>query len=425
MAKPKNTFKKDHSYFLSLELENLNCFKEKQTLDLSNGKNNYAPWTIILGDNGTGKTTLLKVLDGMKPTNIDDVYKPLIMNYAPFLKSSLKTWLKFENKNFNKSIDFHVNRLNNIKVAFPPKGNNSYPFLLSYGASRRMNKKHNLSSIENDNFKLSSLFDEAIELINVEEWFLEKFLKTKIAEDTIKQKVESQLELVKRLLVEILPDVNTIRIKPLETINSKIIVEVETSFGPTNIKDLSFGYQTITALIVDIAANMMEKYPESENPLQEPVIILIDEIDLHLHPKWQRTVIDKFSKHFPKAQFIVTAHSPLIVQAAEGVNANIVVCRKEEDRVIIDNNPENVKGWRIDQILTSDLFEVENSRANHSQKAIDDYFYLKGKENLNEEESIKLNKLIPLVKNSYQNTENSISELTKKLKEFSKEFLND
>jgi predicted ATP-binding protein involved in virulence len=164
-------------------------------------------------------------------------------------------------------------------------------------------------------------------------------------------------------LKDILPDVNDIRIKPVNEENSKILLEVETNFGWVNLRDLSFGYQTITALLVDIAANMMEQYPESKNPLSEPVIILIDEIDLHLHPKWQRVVIDKLSYHFPKAQFIVTAHSPLIVQAAQDRNANIVVCRKEGNKVVIDNNPESVKGWRIDQILTSDLFEVESSQS--------------------------------------------------------------
>ncbi len=84
---------------------------------------------------------------------------------------------------------------------------------------------------------------------------------------------------------------------------------------------------------------------------------------MHLHPKWQRTVIDKLSQHFPKAQFIATSHSPLIVQAALDKKANIVVCRKEGDKVIIDNDPEEVKGWRIDQILTSDLFELSSSKS--------------------------------------------------------------
>jgi ABC-type molybdenum transport system ATPase subunit/photorepair protein PhrA len=49
-------------YFLNLELENVRCFREKTTLDLSDGNGNWKKWTVILGDNGTGKTTLLQIL---------------------------------------------------------------------------------------------------------------------------------------------------------------------------------------------------------------------------------------------------------------------------------------------------------------------------------------------------------------------------
>ena len=312
-----------------------------------------------------------------------------------------------------------VNNLTNQKGAVPHAGNDSYPFLLSYGASRRMNKKSYLKYIETNDLK-SSLFDETIELINVEEWFIEKFLKTKFSDEKIKKKVENQLEIVKNLLIEILPDVVAIDIKPLKEVNDKFKVEVKISSDWINLRDLSYGYQTISALIVDISANMMDKYYESDNPLKEPVIILIDEIDLHLHPKWQRTVIDKLSYFFPKAQFIVTAHSPLIVQASEGVNANIVVCRKEDDRVIIDNKPENVKGWRVDQILTSDLFEVESSRSKSAQEVMNEYLLLKGKDKLTERDNQKLKKLIPNIQNVFHDIP---SDLDDKLKKFSEKYL--
>jgi ABC-type molybdenum transport system ATPase subunit/photorepair protein PhrA len=52
----------NHSYYHFLELEGINCFRDKQKLDLSDGKAGFSKWTIILGDNGTGKTTLLRVL---------------------------------------------------------------------------------------------------------------------------------------------------------------------------------------------------------------------------------------------------------------------------------------------------------------------------------------------------------------------------
>ena len=62
---------------------------------------------------------------------------------------------------------------------------------------------------------------------------------------------------------------------------------------------------------------------------------LVDEIDLHLHPKWQREIIGFLTQRFPNTQFIATAHSPLVVQAAE--DANVVLLKRTGDHVLIEN----------------------------------------------------------------------------------------
>ncbi len=359
----KDLVNNNHSYFLSLKLEGINCFKKEEILDLSNGNGNYSPWTIILGDNGTGKTTLLRVLDRMQPIkeiiNIKGINEtkisPIYCNGEYFSKTHN---IEFKLSNIDRIIT--LKRGGGLAIY----GQDYDFFLISYGASRRMSKNPNISQKESTSNKFTSLFDDSIELINAEEWFLQKEMISLKANEKTKIKYKNDFELVKNILIDILPNVYDIRVKEINETNSKLLLEVKINENEwIHIRDLSFGYQTLTALIVDIAANMMEQYPEKENPLEQPVIILIDEIDLHLHPKWQRTVIEKLSTNFPKAQFIATSHSPLIVQAAQDKGANIVVCRKEGDRVIIDNNPDEVEGWRIDQILTSDLFEISSSQS--------------------------------------------------------------
>jgi hypothetical protein len=124
--------------------------------------------------------------------------------------------------------------------------------------------------------------------------------------------------------------------------------------------DMGLGYKTMMTWILDLVIRLYKRYPKSDDPLSEPAIVLVDEIDLHLHPKWQRTIMDFLTKRFPNTQFIVTAHSPLVVQAAQ--DANIVLLRREGDRVVIDNNPEIIDNWRVDQILTS-LFELPSARS--------------------------------------------------------------
>ncbi len=105
---------------------------------------------------------------------------------------------------------------------------------------------------------------------------------------------------------------------------------------------------------------MVERYPNSPDPLAEPAVVLVDEIDLHLHPLWQRKLMSFLTDRFPNTQFIATAHSPLVAQAA--ADANLAVLRREGDHVVIDNDVDNIRGWRIDQILTSDLFGLETAR---------------------------------------------------------------
>jgi len=120
------------------------------------------------------------------------------------------------------------------------------------------------------------------------------------------------------------------------------------------------------AWIVDFARRMVERYPDSPDPLAEPAVVLVDEIDLHLHPKWQRELVGFLTERFPSTQFIATAHSPLIVQAASG--ANIALLKREGDHVVIENNPETIRGWSLDQILTSDLYGLETARPPDTEK---------------------------------------------------------
>ena len=113
---------------------------------------------------------------------------------------------------------------------------------------------------------------------------------------------------------------------------------------------------------------MLDRYPHSKDPLAEPAVVLVDEIDLHLHPKWQRTIMSFLTERFPNTQFIVTAHSPLVVQAAK--DANIVLLRREGDHVVIDNDPEIIDNWRVEQVLSS-VFDLPSPHSPDIEKLIE------------------------------------------------------
>ena len=135
-------------------------------------------------------------------------------------------------------------------------------------------------------------------------------------------------------------------------------------------KQLGYGYQTLITWVADLASRMVERYPDSPNPLAEPAVVLVDEIDLHLHPIWQRKLMGFLTERFPNTQFIATAHSPLVAQAA--LDANLAVLRREGDHVIIDNDVDNLRNLRVDQILTSELFGLTSARPPQIEKLLDE-----------------------------------------------------
>jgi hypothetical protein len=95
-------------------------------------------------------------------------------------------------------------------------------------------------------------------------------------------------------------------------------VRFRTADGDVPFSALSVGYRTMAGWVVELVARLHRHYRDSANPMAEPCIVLVDEIDLHMHPAWQQQIVGWLRERFPQAQFIVTAHSPLIVQSAEG-----------------------------------------------------------------------------------------------------------
>jgi len=214
-----------------------------------------------------------------------------------------------------------------------------------------------------------SLFSPDIPLINAIDWLLQADYAARSSSAERAERAVRRRDDIKRALVNLLPDVSEIREAGLDEDPPRPRVEVKTPYGWVGLRDLSLGYQTMIAWVVDLASRMFDAYSDRENPLAEAAVVLVDEIDLHLHPQWQRGITSFLDTLFPNVQFIVTAHSPLIVQGP-GVT-NVAVLQRKGDQVEILNDPEAVRGWRIDQILTSDLFGLASARPKDVEELID------------------------------------------------------
>lgn len=109
----------------------------------------------------------------------------------------------------------------------------------------------------------------------------------------------------------------------LESISSNGVRFIDGNGCDVPVENLSDSYHSILSMTFELIRQLVRTYgaeniftPGDPTTVQVPGIVLIDEVDVHLHPTWQRRVGHWFRKHFPKLQFIVTTHSPLICQAA-------------------------------------------------------------------------------------------------------------
>ncbi len=395
-------------YFLDFSIENVRCYGKKQTLKLADANGQPYHWTIILGDNGVGKTSILKGLVSLAPSPKSIYGDKQKIKLYPGLYDWREDWNtgRFDGK--LKSV-FEANTIaahgfrqlvkSQQLFLHLEQGHSSYSdmqhneaeysrigdFLcFAYGASRKMGR----SSFTNEKYAGASisLFNDEAALINVEEFFMQADYEAKTSRSSLST---AQRNKVKQLLLDVLPEVTDLRITKSKSLGR--YVEVKTPFGWVRINEMSLGYKSLIAWVVDFASRMYHYHSTKENPFAEPAVVLIDEIDLHLHPKWQRKVLGFLSKKFPNTQFIATAHSPLIVQAA--TDANIVLLKRRGAQVIINNDPEIVHNWRIDQVLTSDLFGLETSRRPDVQKMMDSRKQILSLKNISLSDNVKLRKI--------------------------------
>ena len=401
-------------YIRRLEIENVRCFGKKQMIDFATSDGKISQWSVILGDNGTGKTTLLRSIVSMLPSpqsflgrrnHLDTEYDLSINNEwrnawslkhkegdkgskislvvqeceIPFSNTdSIQVRLEYSKAHTTEfdSDEASITSNYNTKLLSPV-------FCFAYGANRKVGPK--FLSGEKLLEASETLFNEEALLQNSEEYFLQLDYETAKS-----RKGSSEIDKVKELLIRILPTgVKDIRVVKRGRLQRT--VQVETSFGWVGINDLSLGYKTTIAWLIDFATKMIYYHEKSDDPFKEPAILVLDEIDLHMHPAWQKEIIEKLTELFPNTQFIVTAHSPLIAQAA--LDSNLILLKRTKDYVRVINEPEIINSWRIDQVLTSDLFGLKESRNSKVEKVFDRRRALIMKDELDTEEKEQLKSL--------------------------------
>ena len=375
-------------YFLDLQITNTRCFTETQTLRLAaSGAPDArpAPWTLLVGDNGVGKSTLLQCLAWMRPTP----YYP----HGPDTPHGIQPWLHDQDPptlvtllrdgarrtelraTMVEAPDLRSRPSSTINTGIELRAENNQfqgarlienantsrttadPFVITYAANRHMGRQNADASSESEPVDL--LQTDRTELVDAAD------VLSQLEYSALKRNPRSQacLNSMKRALTKILPFVDAATdIDILDPEEPAGGLQFRTHNGNVPLHGLSLGHRTVTAWIVDLAWKLVRRYRQSEKPLEEPAVVLIDEIDLHVHPLWQRTIMRQFSEHFPNVQFVATTHSPLMITSLSDVNVAVLRQTDAADHVVIENDPQVVEGWRFDQILVN-LFGLETARS--------------------------------------------------------------
>lgn len=143
-------------------------------------------------------------------------------------------------------------------------------------------------------------------------------------------KHQNQLALVNKAIETIVPDVTDLEV---DRSSGKVKLMVKNFGNRVNISQLSQGQKTLVALIGDIARRLVILNPNSENALARHGIVIIDEVELHLHPKWQQEVLVGLQKVFSNIQFIVTTHSPQVLSHIDPKHTIVIKLSSEKNQI--------------------------------------------------------------------------------------------
>ena len=329
------------------ELYNIGRF-ERLNIKLATKKTDGSNVTIFIGNNGSGKTTILESLIismswfvarvRSRRSNVSTFSKMMVKNDTDGGGCSIDIDYKNNNYNFiikeskrgKNSEHGYRNILNELtqlvgifREKYTQNSKTSLPLIALYPVERIVDKiglkiygGYMPEPIDGYDIGLSKGVDfedffewfrlrEDIENEKIRNLFAHGLLPKK---EKLTKEEDTQLKAVRKAIKVFIPEFDNLRVyrNPLSMLVDKNGEELD-------VNQLSQGEKSLMALVGDIARRLAIMNPALENPLEGDGIVLIDEVDMHLHPQWQRKIVNRLSDTFPNCQFVLTTHSPLVI----------------------------------------------------------------------------------------------------------------
>lgn len=331
------TFTDSTATLKTIHIENFFSIKDISLSNLEDKKEIY-----IVGENGDGKTLFLQALVialvGVAEGKVFDLTKA------------------------QKEFSFHVVDKDKFEYSSNTLQSITYNNLLAYGASR-----NNYCQLKEDTTGYLTLYSGEYDLVSPVKWLIDLY-NAQNAKAKVIISLDEAIKLLQKLLnKEIIIDVSY----------DKVIFKEKGS--EVSFEQLSAGYRGVISIVCDLIVRFSEK--QTVDKISDfQGIVLIDEIELHLHPKWQYTFMNTLRDIFPLIQFIVTTHSSTVLLGA-GMEAVYYQIYKD-DGVVKISEQKDVKNDFINDIQSNIFgFDVNDERINNPSKD-DKKRQVKAKENL-------------------------------------------
>ncbi len=360
------------------ELTHLRLFKETPRFDapLPTPPHDSGQWIVLLGENGVGKTTLARALalalapDGVANRLLDDRL-PMVRNGGP---ATVRVTL--DGRTFSARIEREGAPSTERVVS---DATTERPWVVGYGVRRGNARGESDREPELGPYgALHTLFERPGTLHHATRWLLDLRRRLLEEEDLARKAKRTDYrgperrtwDGVERALQRLLPGVTE-----LSTTRDHVMVR-HRRFGLVRLDALSDGYLTTAGWVVDLIARWVERqrarYEPVNDLLREMVgLVLLDEIDLHLHPVWQMRIIEDVRALFPRLSFVVTTHNPLALQGAR--RGEVFVMRHDAESGAVEFTSRDIlPGYDVDRVLL-EQFGVAHTFDRETRALLDEY----------------------------------------------------